>query len=386
MTRLVTLVALAFFLIAGNAYADTSMTPVGATLATPEEVEIRGTVGGTEREVFPQLFETRLDGTTAWAYCLDVTQSILYDAAHRESSWAESGAANLGNVARILARYPADATYARGRWQEVTAVQAAIWHFTDGFELTSAPDDVLALYREIVADAEANPLSEPAATATLTLSPESRSGTAGEYLEFTLVTGATGTVSLSVSPTGGATIVTCDAAHTPITSVTGPYSGTVCLHRATAGGPVTLTASASATVFRARVFVPPAANWQRLVLGDDRTVTVSDSATATWSEGPPPPPPVDVCPNIPGVQPTIPPGMVKDANGNCVTPSSPPSSPSMSDDCPNLPGVQGSVPEGMVKDASGNCVARPAPTSTSTPPATDVCPNIAASRRRFRRA
>jgi len=31
--------------------------------------------------------------------------------------------------------------------------------------------------------------------------------------------------------------------------------------------------------------------------------------------------PVDVCPNIPGNQETIPPGMVKDANGNCVTPA-----------------------------------------------------------------
>ena len=39
---------------------------------------------------------------------------------------------------------------------------------------------------------------------------------------------------------------------------------------------------------------------------------------------PPPPPPVDVCPNIDGVQTTIPPGMVKDASGNCV-PEPPPS-------------------------------------------------------------
>ena len=36
-----------------------------------------------------------------------------------------------------------------------------------------------------------------------------------------------------------------------------------------------------------------------------------------------PPPPVDVCPNIPGDQATIPPGMIKDANGNCVTPPPP---------------------------------------------------------------
>ena len=71
-------------------------------------------------------------------------------------------------------------------------------------------------------------------------------------------------------------------------------------------------------------------------------------------------PPVDVCPNIEGVQTSVPAGMVKDAAGNCVTP--PPT-----DECPNIDGVQTTVPAGMIKDASGNCV---------TPPPTDVCPNI----------
>ena len=41
---------------------------------------------------------------------------------------------------------------------------------------------------------------------------------------------------------------------------------------------------------------------------------------------PPPdgPPPTDVCPNIEGNQETIPEGMIKDAQGNCVTPPPPP--------------------------------------------------------------
>ena len=79
----------------------------------------------------------------------------------------------------------------------------------------------------------------------------------------------------------------------------------------------------------------------------------------------PPPPPVDQCPNIAGVQETVPPGMVKDANGNCVTPPAPPAP--MSDDCPNLDGVQGSVPEGMIKDANGDCVPRATTTTTTAP-------------------
>jgi hypothetical protein len=58
---------------------------------------------------------------------------------------------------------------------------------------------------------------------------------------------------------------------------------------------------------------------------------------------------VDVCPNIDGNQTSIPSGMIKDANGNCVT--TPPV-----DVCPNIDGNQTSIPSGMIKDANGNCV------------------------------
>ena len=74
----------------------------------------------------------------------------------------------------------------------------------------------------------------------------------------------------------------------------------------------------------------------------------------------PPPPPVDVCPNIEGNQSEVPDGMVKDEQGNCVTPAPPPT-----DACSNIEGNQASVPHGLVKDEHGNCV-----TPTSPPPPT----------------
>jgi Tol biopolymer transport system component len=61
---------------------------------------------------------------------------------------------------------------------------------------------------------------------------------------------------------------------------------------------------------------------------------------------------VDLCPNIQGIQQTIPAGMARDSQGNCTP-----------DKCPNIGGVQNAVPNGMVKDDKGNCV-------------TDQCPNI----------
>src|SRR5687768_5634668 len=53
----------------------------------------------------------------------------------------------------------------------------------------------------------------------------------------------------------------------------------------------------------------------------------------------------DVCPNIEGMQTTVPTGLVKDAHGNCVQPTQ------QTDVCPNIEGMQTTVPTGLVKDA-----------------------------------
>ncbi len=76
-------------------------------------------------------------------------------------------------------------------------------------------------------------------------------------------------------------------------------------------------------------------------------------------------PPVDLCPNIAGVQTTLPAGMTVDGSGNCITP------PVIVDLCTNLAGVQETVPAGMEKDTQG------ATPGICTTPVVDQCPNIA---------
>ena len=58
--------------------------------------------------------------------------------------------------------------------------------------------------------------------------------------------------------------------------------------------------------------------------------------------------PNDVCPNIDGVQTTVPTGFHLDTSGNCVADSV--------DVCPNIAGVQTTIPTGYTVDSSGNCV------------------------------
>ncbi len=81
----------------------------------------------------------------------------------------------------------------------------------------------------------------------------------------------------------------------------------------------------------------------------DQTLRLRTASVTIASQCNPP----DVCPNIDGVQATVPSGLTKDAGGKCIP----------IDLCPNIDGVQATVPSGLVKDGAGNCVV-------------DVCPNI----------
>lgn len=97
-----------------------------------------------------------------------------------------------------------------------------------------------------------------------------------------------------------------------------------------------------------------------------RTVVFASSTTITVQVGPPAP--VDVCPNIPGVQASIPDGMIKNSSGNCVTPE-----PEPIDLCENISGNQEVIPSGYYRDSNGNCYPQPDPPA----PVVDVCPNLA---------
>lgn len=77
---------------------------------------------------------------------------------------------------------------------------------------------------------------------------------------------------------------------------------------------------------------------------------------------------VDVCPNISGIQATLPAGMEVDINGDCYTPTPPPE-PELVDLCSNLTGAQVTLPIGFYRTPGGLCYEQPAPP-------VDVCLNI----------
>jgi Thioester domain len=275
---LIALLAIFFFTAVNEARADTVATPTGTGVGGP----IDGTISGTPRHVrFAGLIRAEIDGTPTFVYCIDINNPLQLNQPQEEGNWSDSNVPNLAKITRILQQRPADATAARGNAVEAAAVQAAIWHFSDGFALTGGAPGVMSAYNQIVADANANPVTEP--KPSLGLTPTARTGNAGEYLQFELTTSATGSVSLAVAPAGAASLVTCDSAHTPLGStISGPYPRQLCLHRSSAGGPVSLTAAATATVTAGRVFLRQGS--QKLVLAASRTVASQASSTATWTQ------------------------------------------------------------------------------------------------------
>ncbi len=78
------------------------------------------------------------------------------------------------------------------------------------------------------------------------------------------------------------------------------------------------------------------------------------------------PPQTDMCPNIDGIQESVPTGYHLDDAGNCVEDETP---PGPTDVCPNIDGDQASLPDGYHLDDAGNCIQ-------DEPGATDLCPNI----------
>jgi uncharacterized repeat protein (TIGR01451 family) len=71
----------------------------------------------------------------------------------------------------------------------------------------------------------------------------------------------------------------------------------------------------------------------------------SDSASVQVGCGTTPPPPTDVCPNIESNQATVPAGMVKDGQGNCVTPPPPPPPTVKTDEFMDVQVVKDATPQ-----------------------------------------
>ena len=235
-----------------------------------------------------------IDGTPGAGYCIDLHTGITAGTSGMpEVDWDTSGVANLAEVERILGNYhpagsgPAGYAITGTVAQRAAATQAAIWHYTDGFELEPSENDpvIAANYAAIlqaVTDGVLSGFGEPnvslAITAPAVLQAARGSPSAPSCC-------APPPSSVNLTPSAGTTVT--DAAGVPLP---GPYvDGTAFWLVNETVGQATLTAGAEASVDAGRVFAKGGS--QRLILATTVRTAVEAEATAEWVAAPTTEPP-----------------------------------------------------------------------------------------------
>lgn len=295
----------------GLAGALIAVVAAAAVLAAPAEAASEATfddlvdgshatVNGNLGSFTAGLMGMTIDGASGAAgYCIDIGTTIEPgESGLGEVDWDTSGVPDLDTVGRILAAYhpngsgPAGYEITGTDAQRAAATQAAIWHVTDGFELTVGDNDpvIEANYAAILAavDADALPSSGQPDVSLSIASPDVTSGEAGTPVGPFVVS----TTASSVTLTPGAGVSVTDGEGVPLA---GPIvDGTEFFLLSDVDATATVTASAEATVHAGRAFVKDGS--QRLILATSVATTVDAEASATWTAPPTTAPPTTAPP------------------------------------------------------------------------------------------
>ena len=253
-----------------------------------ESGNLVGSMDGDEGTFGGGLFSITIDGEVeSQAYCIDIGTPINGNPTYEEVDWSESGIDNLETVEAILRHYypngsgSGEFVLEGSNADKARATQAAIWHFTDGFELSTAegdnPPNVVANYEKILAAVEAGleGFGEPTVTLAFT-PPGSTEGDVGEVVGPYVVD--TTADSVTVTPSEGVSLV--DSEGEPFTGDI--VDGTELYLTSDAVGTGTISATASATATAGRVFL--AQRQQTLILAAPVTVEAAAEATVSFVE------------------------------------------------------------------------------------------------------
>ncbi|THV42292.1 Cys-Gln thioester bond-forming surface protein [Glycomyces buryatensis] len=188
--RLAPLLALMAFALALLAPAGAALAqdeaPVSGDIQIAEGLNLHGKLDGKRFDVWANVLSLKPHdgGEALGVYCIDIRTALDTDSPYAEGDWESAEVANLEQVRWVLFNgHPNVAAgdllaesgaEVDGGWESAdtarvayVATQAAVWHFTDGFELdadepvidgTDAQNEaVAAVYKHLTADAERLP-------------------------------------------------------------------------------------------------------------------------------------------------------------------------------------------------------------------------------------
>ncbi|MGH3648203.1 MAG: thioester domain-containing protein, partial [Micromonosporaceae bacterium] len=167
----------------------------------------------------------------------------------------------------------------------VAGTQAAIWHYSDGYDLRLGENKpaVEKIYTYLTGEANTGTENEPAPT--LSLTPKSVSGEPGKLLGPIEVTTSTKQVEVALADApDGAKLLGPDK-KTEVTTAGNGDKLWVSVPKDAADGSAKVTADVTTKVSPGRVFISKKKS-QKLILADSEKVAVHDEATVNWAHVP----------------------------------------------------------------------------------------------------
>lgn len=299
----------------GLAYADPGSPTVGGSDVTAKADQVTGvpstTPGGHvvdtagKSHTVSRIKLTLGTGGTVDAYCIDIKTNLQTGKDYIEGDWEKANpGSDMPHILWVLdhsfpnVKNPNDVLTAAGATLPVAnadrvvylATQAAVWHFSDKFQLGDGRGDLTEtqsaamhkVYKYLTGDNNTG-MAEPAPS--LEITPESLEGEVGKPIGPFEVKTTAETITLTGSE--GAKLV--DAAGKPVTSAANGDKFSVVLDKP---GEATVDATGSGTVPIGRVFVfkQAADKGQKLVIASPSKVEVAAKVSVKATVAPSPTP------------------------------------------------------------------------------------------------
>ncbi|MFF9848015.1 LAETG motif-containing sortase-dependent surface protein [Streptomyces litmocidini] len=292
------LVATGAIATAGPALADDGAPGTGGVTAKLGDITDGGDVevmgkDGKPHTVSGGLFTMQVEGGgTLSTYCIDFHTDAQHDFTYKEVGWDQSSLHDNKNAGKILwileNAYPKLSTEALGaklgvdlsKGEAAAGTQAAIWKYSDGVEATPKDADAKKLTDYLLANV--GELAEP--KASLSLSPSTVAGKAGEKLGPITVTTNAETAKLATAPGAPAGVRIVDKDGKPVTDAKNGDQVYFDVPAGTADGTTELTAEATTKVSLGRAFVSVDGPSQTLILAGSSDSTVTAKTSATWAK------------------------------------------------------------------------------------------------------
>ncbi|MBB6170412.1 TQXA domain-containing protein/LPXTG-motif cell wall-anchored protein [Nocardiopsis mwathae] len=261
---------------------------------------------GSHQSIRPSLFNLKLDGgETLQTYCIDYETQIIGGAKYEEDDWANyPGKGDFADPAKVhwilQNSFPtvdvqavAEKSGVAGltQAQAVAGTQAAIWHFSNDTKLdkNNRRNDAkaIALYEYLVENAAAIEQPQP----SLTITPKSAEGKAGETIgEFKLETSAE-SVALDLTAPEGVELVDLETGK-KVDSVGNGGSFGVKVPEDADPGEAKVSASTTTEMKAGRLFkgIEGQKATQTLITAKSSKISVSDEVDVKWAKADQPKP------------------------------------------------------------------------------------------------